>query len=56
MNDLRRTKYEERRNINYQWLQYITEQKKALVFTSIKLRALSSKFSYQVFYKYHKPI
>ena len=56
MNDLPPSKYKERRNINYQWLQYTTEQKKALIFTSIKVRALSSKFSYQVFYKYHKPI
>ena len=56
MNDLPPSKYNESGNINYQWLQYTTEQKKALVFTFIKLRALSSKFSYQVFYKYHKPI
>ena len=56
MNDLPPSKYSESGNINYQWLQYTTEQKKALVFTSIKLRALFSKFSYQVFYKYHKPI
>ena len=56
MNDFPPTKYKQRRNINYQWLKYTIEQKKALVFTSIKLKALSSKFSYQVFYKYHKPI
>ena len=42
MNDLPLTKYEKRRNINYQWLKYTIEQKKALVFTSIKLRALFS--------------
>ena len=56
MNDLPPTKYKERRNINYQWLQYTTEEKKALLIIPIKLKALSSKFSYQVFYKYHRPI
>ena len=56
MNDVPPTKYKQRQNINYQWLQYTIQQKKALVFTSIKLRELSSKFSYQVFYKYHRPI
>ena len=48
MNDLPPIKYKERRNINYQWLQYTTEQKKALVFTSIILKALSSKLRAEI--------
>lgn len=48
MNDLPPTKYKQRRNINYQWLQYTTEQKKALVFTSIKLKVLSSKLRAEI--------
>lgn len=48
MNELPPTKYKERRNINYQWLQYTIQQKKALVFTSIKLKALSSKLRAEI--------
>ena len=48
MNDLPPSKYNESGNINYQWLQYTTEQKKALVFTSIKLKALSSKLRAEI--------